>query len=382
MLRLTYMVLALALTVSAPSLAEPGADPIADRIAELVGSWHEAGQFDGAVLVADRGRVVWKGGVGSAVREWDIPNGPDVRYPIASLSKQFTAVLVLMEVEKGTISLDSTVSHYLPDYPKARGERIRIRHLLSHSSGLTEVPLEVYFDPRPEAEEASWVVKTHASGELQFEPGSSFAYTNADYHVLQAILERVTNRSFADLLRESIVEPLGLEETGIARRDALIDRRANDYTRLEDGGYTRTPPYQWENWGAAGAMYSTVEDLHLWNRALVDHALLSRRMTDLMLTPLEGPNNSVALGSWVYPRPLPGSDLRPMLVERRGAIGGFAILNVFIRETKQWVVILANTYNEDIHTLPWADCLPLDLLLVLNGLEPNGPKPTAELPDG
>ncbi len=348
-------------------------ETVAKRLAAVAQAWHEAGQFDGTILVADQGRIIWQGGVGFAVHEWKNANGPAVRYPIASLSKQFTSVLVMQCVERGQLDLDGSICDYLPKYRADTGRRIRIRHLLSHASGLPEIPTEVYFDPRAEAEDPAWVTRVHGSGDLTFEPGSNFSYTNADYHVLQAILEKVTGVSFSALLEREVIKPLALSGTGIARRDAMIEKRANDYVRTSDG-YRRTPPYQWENWGGAGGMYSTVGDLHRWNRALVEHELISKKTTTVMLTPQEGPNNYVALGSWVYPRRLPGSELQPTIVERRGAIGGFAVLNALITERQQWVVILANTYNEDIHTLPWANCLPLDLLMVLNGLTPTGPK--------
>ncbi|MEM7261710.1 MAG: serine hydrolase [Planctomycetota bacterium] len=348
----------------------------AARIEAVVRAWHEAGKFNGTVLVADAGEIVWQGGFGPAVREWDRPNGPDVRYPICSLTKQFTAHLVMQAVERGDLALDGVITDYLPDYRSETGRKVTIRHLLSHASGLPEVETELFFDPRPEAEDVAKVVTKFGSGDLTFEPGSASQYGNTDYFVLQAILERVSGSSFETLLEEKIVKPLGLRATGIARRDAIIPKRANDYTRSGDG-WTRTAPYQWENWGGAGGLYSTVGDLHLWNRALVGHTLVSESTTRTMWTPVEK-LGYVGLGSWVYTRGLPGVEARPKIVERRGAIGGFAILNVIVPETQRWMVILSNHYNEDIHTLPYADCLPLDLLLVLYGGEPKGPPATAK----
>lgn len=108
-------------------------DQRAGELARVVRSWHEAGRFDGAVLVADEGRIVWQGGAGHAVREWNNPNGPWVRYPIASLTKQFAAVLTLQLVEEGRLTLDGRIAELLPDFRKDTGERILIRHLLSHA---------------------------------------------------------------------------------------------------------------------------------------------------------------------------------------------------------------------------------------------------------
>ncbi|MEZ5065916.1 MAG: serine hydrolase domain-containing protein [bacterium] len=365
---------ALGLLVLAPTLAR--AETLADRLESAARAWHEAGQFDGAILVARDGEVVWEGGFGPANREWDIPNAPGVRYPIASLTKQFTAVLVMQCVERGELSLEDTIVDRLPWYRADTGGRITIRDLLSHSSGLPDVPVEQYFDDRPEAEDPSWVVRTYCSEDPVFEPGTDISYTNTDYHVLGCILESVTKKTFEALLTERVLEPLGMKDTGVARRDRPLRHRADDYTESE-GEPVNTPPYQWENWHAAGCLYSTVDDLHRWNRALANHELLSVATTETMLTPrtdIGNQGNYVALGSWVYPRRLPGSDLAPVLVERRGAIGGYTVLNVLVKDEGQWITILSNHYNEMIHTLPWARCLPLDLLLVLNDLEPEGPE--------
>ena len=176
-------------------------------------------------------------------------------------------------------------------------------------------------------------------------------------------------------LRREVLEPLGMRDTELARLDRVQPRRAQCYVVGPDGPL-REPAYRWENWGAAGGLLSSLGDLHRWNRALARNELLSPETTELMLTPdpaIQGEGAYVALGSWVYPRALPGSDLRPTLVERRGAIGGATILNVLVRDEDRWIVVLSNAYDEGVHQLPWAGCLPLDLLLVLEDLEPLGP---------
>jgi CubicO group peptidase (beta-lactamase class C family) len=361
-------------------LASPAGEPVeADErpaaLAAVVSAWHEAGLFDGAVLVADEGELLWQGAAGLAVREWEQPNAPDVRYPIASLTKQFTALLVMRAVERGDVRLEDRLSDVLPWYRADTGDRISLRDLLSHASGLPDTPWQLYADPEAPAQDARRVAEVHCSGDLLFEPGTAFRYGNADYHLLGAVLEELHGQPFEQLLQEQILDPLGMQDTGVARRESVVPRRAQDYVPVGDD-WQRAPAFFWETWGAAGALDSTVGDLHRWNRALARFTLLSEPMTRLMFTPREDVGdvgNYVALGSWVYERPLPGLPRVPTLVERRGAIGGFASLNLLVLGEDQWVVILANSYNEDIHSLPWAECLPLDLLLVLRGGEPKGP---------
>lgn len=341
-------------------------------IEATVQAWHAAGLFDGAVLVAHEGELVWQGGAGFADRAWRIPNAADVVYPIASLTKQFTAVLTLQLIEEGRFTLETTISELLPWFPAESAQRLRIRDLLTHRAGLTEPPAQAYYDPLPTTATAREFVEAHATGPLSFEPGAQFQYGNSEYHVLEAILVEVTGKSFEVLLEERITKPLAMTSTRIARRTEITPRRAHDYVPRTDrpGKWENPRPYQWENWGGAGGLESTVTDLHRWNRALRRNELLSPVMTETMLTPGD---NYVALGSWVYPRSIPGTDDQPTLVERRGAIGGFTILNVWEKDADTWVILLGNTYNESIHTLPYASCLPLDLLAIVHGGEPQGP---------
>lgn len=349
---------------------------MSEQAAAVVEVWHEAGLFDGVVLVADKGEIVWQGGVGLANRKTGTPNRADTTFPIASLTKQFTALLVMQQVERGVLHLDDTVSQILPSYRRDTGERISIQHLLRHTSGLPDIDPELYRLEDSNATKSDWVLEHYGSGDLKFEPGSEFSYTNTDYHLLARILEAKTGQTFEALLRQQILVPLGMHNTGIARRDALSDGWAHDYVATEAGEWIDAPPYRWENWSGAGAMYSTLEDLHRWNRALSSRELVSDATWQLMLTPrtdLPGGGNYVGLGSWVYPRPLTGTELAPTLIERRGAIGGYAILNVLVAGEDRWIILLANHYNEGIHTLPYAPCLPLDLLMVLYGQQPLGP---------
>lgn len=355
-----------------PAPTQP--EPIVAQLEDATRAWHDAGQFEGVVLVGRGDRIVYQGAFGLADREHDRPNTVDTRFPIASLTKQLTAVLVMQQVERGRIELDTPIASVLPWFRPETADPIRIRDLLMHASGLPDVPTEVYFDPEPRVTDSRWLLEHHITGPLQFEPGTAFAYTNADYHVLTAVLEALEGKDYTTILREQITEPLGMTATALADRDADLSDYARDY--VQDGeDWIPAPPYRWQNWQGAGGVVSTLADLHRWNRALASHALVREDTWRTMLTPrtdLPG-GNYVGIGSWVYPRPLPGTDETLTLVERRGAIGGYTILDVLVEGQDAWIVLLANHYNEQIHTLPYADCLPLDLLLVLRGHAPRGP---------
>jgi CubicO group peptidase (beta-lactamase class C family) len=171
---------------------------------------------------------------------------------------------------------------------------------------------------------------------------------------------------FGELVQEWIAEPLGMDNTRIANRAAIVAHRPNDYVMQEGVGWINPPAYQWSNWQAAGGLESTIEDLHFWNRALADYTILSEESTKQMLTVPQVPGNFVALGTWSYQRPIPSTDTTLNIGERRGAIGGFAVLNAFDLQRKEWVILLSNHGNPTLDTLPYAPCLPLDLFSALH----------------
>jgi CubicO group peptidase (beta-lactamase class C family) len=235
----------------------------AAKIDELLLSYHANGQFNGSALVAESGRVIFKKGYGLANMEWGIPNTPDTKHRLGSITKQFTAMLVLQLVEKGKLKLDGKITDYLPDYRKDTGERVTIHHLLTHTSGIpsyTGLPKffdEVSRDPYPVAE----FVKKYCSGNLEFEPGSKFAYNNSGYFLLGAIIEKVTGKPYEAVLKEQILDPLGMKDTGYDRHGTVLPKRAAGYSKTLLG-YENAPYLDMSLPYAAGSLYSTIEDLY------------------------------------------------------------------------------------------------------------------------
>ena len=151
--------------------------------------------------------------------------------------------------------------------------------------------------------DAEFVIKTYLQGDLGFEPGEKFNYNNADFIVLGKIIEKVSGKSYEMVLHENILKPLGMKNTGLLKNENVIENLANGYI-FKDGKYLNESFVQIQNFGAAGAMYSTAQDLLLWDNALLGKALLnfkllSKKYTDEMFTPSEK-LGFVGLGSWVY----------------------------------------------------------------------------------
>jgi len=203
----------------------------AAKVQEVLALAHKYRQFNGAALVAENGKVIYKGAFGMANMEWDIPNAPDTKFRLGSITKQFTATVVLQLVEQGKIKLDGKLSDYLPEYRKDTGEKVTIHHLLTHTSGIPSyTSLPGFFEnvSRNPYKVADFV-KKYASGDLEFEPGSKFSYNNSGYFLLGAIIERVTGKTYEQVLKENIFDPLGMKNSGYDHYDTIIPKRAAGY---------------------------------------------------------------------------------------------------------------------------------------------------------
>lgn len=270
-------------------LAAPAAraQTMAERIDEVMRRYYDLGLFHGSILVAKDGEVVYERGYGYANLEWQVPNTPDTRLHLASITKMFTATLVLQQVERGAIRLDAPITEYLVEYPADPGDRITVHHLLSHTSGIpdfaNDVP-EYATKYAPLRQPADTIMADMARRPLEFEPGERYDYSNTGYVLLGMILERVTGADFCTLLYREILEPAGMTASGCASYEAVIPHRAEGYERTEDG--FRRPLYD-HSIHADGMMYSTVQDLFRFDRAMTSGALLSEATQAIMNTPRE-----------------------------------------------------------------------------------------------
>ncbi|MEM7228798.1 MAG: serine hydrolase domain-containing protein [Planctomycetota bacterium] len=358
--------------------------PLAERIDDVVRDYNARGEFDGAVLVIKNGKTVYANGVGTADRTWDVPNTADTRFHICSVTKQFTAMLIMQLVAEDRLDVDDSIHDHLPWYRADTGTKIRIRHLLTHRSGLQE-PMTT-FDELDDAlalcSDIPAAIQAYCMSDLLFEPDAQFNYCNTDYFVLGAIIEALTGQDFADALQERILDPLEMHDTGMRRYESVVPRMATGYVQVGDT-FEHRLHFGQLGYAAAG-MYSTVEDMARWNMAVMNHTLLSEELSNVMFTPKQiddKPGHYVGFGSWIYPRPLPpDNEFRPRLIERRGYITPFTALNVICPDDGHAIVLLSNTDPCDIHQLPYNQGLPLDLLLLVYDRAPLGPPARSSAP--
>jgi CubicO group peptidase (beta-lactamase class C family) len=289
-------VLALSLLIlSDCPAAENGTSNKAAQIDTLVSHYQRCGYLNGAVLVAQHGQVIYAKGVGEANMESHVPNTPRTKFGIASITKQFTAALILQQAAQGKIRLDGTVSEYLPWYRKDTGEHMTVEQLMHHTSGLPADYDSPEFCDTPEAARhygPQEFAEKFCQPALVARPGTKWAYSNCGYVLLGLILERVSGKSFDDLLHDQILGPLGMNDTGLNRNDLIQLGGATGYTRHAGPRYTPGPYIDQGHCFSAGAMYSTVEDLLLWNHAFSSDKLFSKEIREQIFKP--------GMSDWAY----------------------------------------------------------------------------------
>ena len=246
--------------------------------------------FSGTVLLAKDGVPIFKGAYGVANKDFNAPNRLDTKFNLGSMNKMFTGVAVAQLVERGKLSFDDPLSKFLPDFPdKASAEKIKIKHLLTHTAGLGG-----YFSKRfMESSRALYrtvddMVKMAAADEkLQFEPGSRWQYSNTGMMVLGKVIEKASGQSYFDYVRENIHKPAGMVNSDCYELDKVNPNLAVGYDKefTDDGVWFRNNIFSHVlRGGPQGGGYSTVEDLLKFDVALRSNKLVGAEYVKLLLS--------------------------------------------------------------------------------------------------
>ena len=265
-----------------PELAEPVPATDAERARRLeafVDQLGAADVFSGVVLLARGDSVLVQAATGVADRDAAVPVTPDTRFVIASMGKMFTAVVIAQLVEEGRLSYDDPLSDFLPAFPdSAAARRIRIEHLLSHTSGLGDYfNRPAYLATRASARTVGEMLGWAEGDTLLFEPGTDWRYSNVGFLALGKVIEAVTGRSYFDVVRERVFEPAGMTHTDFDEADRMGPDVAVGYEKeyTSDGvRYRRTTSELPARGGPAGGAVSTAGDLLRFARALQSGALV------------------------------------------------------------------------------------------------------------
>lgn len=346
MLKAMVCNLAAILLLASPATAQSSID--VTRLAE-------EGGFSGTILVDAPARLFYENSFGFADRSFAVPAANDTRYRIASVTKLFTAVLVLQLVDQGQLNLKTPIAAYLPDFPGGGADRVTIHQLLNHTSGLRQFDraktLQDALDngmPQYQLPQTPKSLLAYCcSDPLAHDPGTTFDYNNADYIVLGRILERVTGKSFEALLQENILDPLGMKNSGIAYQDRITPRLAPTYyLRPDTKLWVNDLPFFFQNHDASGAMFSTVADLKRFADALYGGRLISAPSLEKLLTP---GLDDYGYGLWTYSVKRGGKDFR--VAKRPGAIMGAQASVYRLVDEKVTIILLANSNAADLDVM-------------------------------
>jgi D-alanyl-D-alanine carboxypeptidase len=257
------------------------------QAAETLGN---EGKFSGAVLVARGDTVLYRSAFGLSNVERHEPNTVNTKFHLGSMPKMFTAVAAAQLVARGKMSLDKPIATWLPDYPdQEAARRITLHHLLTHTSGLGD-----YFGPLFDRKKGTIhkledYYEFFAGNPLRFEPGKSWAYSNAGFLLVGILIERASGMSYYDYLERHVFAPLEMKNTGNDTLGERVPMLATGYTRHGTDDVLELRPPTKENFeslpprgGPAGGGYSTLGDLHRFALGLLRHRLLDSSFTELV----------------------------------------------------------------------------------------------------
>ncbi|MGO8701583.1 MAG: serine hydrolase [Limisphaerales bacterium] len=328
-------------------LASHGADthlpvPAPDKLVDALFTHVFTNNSPGAaVLVAQDGKVLFKGGYGLADVAHNMAFSPETKSRIGSITKQFTASAILKLQEQGKLSVNDKLSKYFPDFP--RGDEVTLRHLLTHTSGIrsyTDNPGFISKVTTPVS--PGDLINSFKNEPFDFDPGKKWHYDNSGYFLLGQIIERVSGQSYGDFLQKNFFDPLGMKSTGVHHSGMALEHEALGY-EFGDGKFTNALNWDMSWAGGAGALYSTVEDLFRWNEGVFGGKVLSEASLKAAWTPVKTEENAEDNSDNGYGYGWQVSQLRGAReISHGGGLNGFSSIIMRLPRENFTVVVLAN----------------------------------------
>lgn len=314
----------------------------------LLNRYHQEQNFNGAVVVATNGNVDFLSGIGLADREHAQKITPQSRFRIASMTKVFTAILIMKLYEQGKIDLNGTIGNYFPTYTGQGKDKVTIHQLLTYSSGIEDQAGPLGITPYQEEKTLDEFIEAYCSGKLVNTPGVKSVYGNTEYVILQKIIERAARKTYATFLTEIILSPLNMRKTGTVNAKESEKSLSKSYTYDTTRKlFAADTPYYVGNYFGAGNMYSTVEDMLILSNALFGYKILSESTTKKMLEVNTGLGYT-AYGLW-------GSDgwgtFNEKFYYRTGGILGSTANWITTMNTHQTIIVLSNTDATNLYEI-------------------------------
>jgi teichoic acid D-alanine hydrolase len=318
------------------------------RYDEVLNYYSAKKNFNGVALVATNGEIDYLNAIGISNRQSGTTLNSKSKFKIASITKTFTAVLILQLYEQGKINLKIPFGKYFPTYKGEAKNKVTIEHLLTYSSGIPNSAEKLEMKSYQLPISVDQYIDKYCSGKLETIPGTKSNYSNTEYIILHKIIENITKKSFELVLQENILNLLKMENTSLLHSKDIVIGLTNSYS-INDSTkeVSSDEPYFIENFFGAGAMYSTVEDLLKFDFGIFNYKLLNKANTALMITPNKK-LNGVALGVWYADGY--GTFNKPFIY-RTGGILGSCSNWIHTIDDKKSIIVFNNTNATNLYEL-------------------------------
>ncbi len=313
---------------------------ITEKIDSIVNNTVTSDHFEGTILIAENGTIVFHKSFGVIDKEKNTPIENSMNFGIASVTKMFTAIIILQLVEESKIQLEDNLNVLLPELKVPKSNKITVHHLLLHISGLPNENDEIYTLLKSPQEFVSETLKN------KLNRMGKFNYANIDYILLGLIIEKYDKNTWRTSVQNRILDKVSMDQTGFLEKGKYPNNFAYTFSYDKEDKKKADPLFYIENFYAAGCMYSTAEDLLKLDQAMYGDKLLSKKSKELMFTSYPEYNYS-GYSVWTYNYPFAKS--KPKIMERRGGILGSNSVLIRMLETNRTIIILSTNskFNPD-----------------------------------
>jgi CubicO group peptidase (beta-lactamase class C family) len=337
--------LAVALILAAPrALPAPSADDeaLVKKIDAVMSEVYKPGEPGAAIIVQKDGKTIMRKGYGLADLELGVAVEPNMVFRLGSITKQFTAVSILLLAQEGKLALQDEITKFLPDYP-TQGRKITVEHLLTHTSGIQSYTDMAEWLPLWRKDfTVKELIDLFKDKPMQFAPGERWAYNNSGYILLGAILEKVSGKTYEEFVDSRIFKPLGMNHSYYGSAERIIPRRIPGY-QAGNKGFINAPYLSMTQPYAAGSLLSTVDDLARWSEAVFSGKLLKKEWLDKAFSPYRlknGESTGYSYGWFI-------ADYQGHRgIEHGGGINGFTSYELTLPEDRVFLAILTNSAAE------------------------------------
>ncbi|MFS4491387.1 serine hydrolase domain-containing protein [Maribacter sp. 2308TA10-17] len=301
----------------------------------------------GAIGYSIGDSILWNSARGYSDKKAQRPFETHTKLRMASIAKSMTALAAMQLVEKGKLDIDVPIQNYIPDYPKHSGTQITTRHLLSHTSGISGYKNTKESNTQTEYASLYEAIDIFKDRELVFEPGTKYSYTTYGYTVLGVIIEKVSGQTFEKYMQHNIWDKAGMKNTGVDKFGIQVEHESRLYHRKKGKGKAKEgPENNLSNRIPGGGLYTTIEDILKFGKAVLNDVFVSKETLDLMRQhhSLEKERNAYGFGWFLYnPKPNEGA-----VIGHSGGQMGCSSFLLIVPEKKVVAAVLTNTSRVEV----------------------------------